>query len=566
MTSGGHAQTRGAPTPPDARTRSIWLTQLVLALGIISTGLLLLAVRPEVFARGNFSLGALAIVVITIATLAIPWTRVPQGGVLAVPFADAVMIGVMASATELRLGFLWGFPVIWVAMHFGSRALATLLLMIGAIMSLDAWMFPESGAVPRVIVVLVSLTFIGLATHLALRRTRALRRLLNRQADRLTATLQRRSRQERHTAEILDGIDTGIARFSLDGRLLTVNDAYTRLYGMDPADPTLPARAIEYTELRGMPVPLADRPFVRAARGETFTAASVWLFTPEGEWRALSITSKRVGANGDDDGGILLLVHDVTAITEAQRQREQLTAMASHELKHPLTVMIGNAELALDADELQPRTRERFESIIRAAERVLAMTENMLSVSRKGVTGRDEVDDIDLRQILIESVASFRPTAAAHRVTLDLRLDEPLPVVADSFRLRQVIDNLVSNAIKYTPGEGRVEVRGSATADIVAVTVRDTGIGISATDLPHIMTPYFRTAQAQDTASGTGLGLGISREIVAAHDGTLTIDSEAGVGTTVTVRLPRDDGYEEWDDEGRTRDAAHPADELRERA
>lgn len=564
--AGGRAQTACGPTTPDARTRSIWLTQLVLAVGVICTSLLLLAIRPEVFARANYSLGALAIVVLTLVTLAVPWARVPQLGVLAIPFADAVIIGVMASGTELRLGFLWGFPVIWVAMHFRGYMLAGLLAVIGAIMAIDAWMYPEAGNIPRLIVVLISLMFIGLTAHLALRRTRALRRLLHRQADRLTATLARRSRQERHTVEILNGIDTGIARFSLDGRLLTVNDAYTRLYGLDPDDPMLPARAVEYTELRGMPVPLRERPFVRAMRGETFTDVSVWLFTAEGEWRALSITSKRLGATDDEDGGILLLVHDVTAITEAQRQREQLTAMASHELKHPLTVMIGNAELALDTDELQPRTRERFESIIRAADRVLAMTDSMLSLSRKGVTGRDDVDDIDLRQILIESVASFRAKAAAHKVTLDLRIDEVLPVVADGFRLRQVIDNLVSNAIKYTPGEGRVAVTGSVTGDAVSVTVRDTGIGIGEADLPNIMTPYFRTAEAKDTASGTGLGLGISHEIVAAHGGTLTIESEPGVGTTVALRLPADGQAGAPDDRERVTDAASAAHPERHRA
>ena len=338
--------------------------------------------------------------------------------------------------------------------------------------------------------------------------------------------------------EILNGIDTGIARISEDGTLLAVNDAYSRLYGLDPLDPTRPAQSVEYTGLRGMPVPFSERPFSRAARGDTFTDASVWLFTVEGEWRALSVTAKRLAARGDEDSSILLLVHDVTALTYAQRERERFTAMASHELKHPLTVMIGNAELALELDELTPRTRERFESIVAASDRMLTMTESLVTTSRRGFSGRDEVDDIDLRQILLESVASFRSTAVANDISVDVQADEALPITADGFRLRQVVDNVVSNAIKYTPRDGGVRIAGAVEGETVVLTVADSGIGIGADDLPHILTPYFRTSEAKEKSGGTGLGLGISNDIVLAHGGTLEIDSEAGVGTTVTIRLP----------------------------
>ena len=265
----------------------------------------------------------------------------------------------------------------------------------------------------------------------------------------------------------------------------------------------------------------------------------MWLFTAGGEWRALSVTAKRLSARGDEESSILLLVHDVTALTYAERERERFTAMASHELKHPLTVMIGNAELALELDDLTPRTRERFQTIVGASERMLKMTESLGSTSRRGFSGRDSVDDIDLRQILLDSVTSFRPTAAAGDIEIDVHADDRLWVTADGFRLRQVVDNIVSNAIKYTPRDGRVRIVGAIEDDAVALIVSDTGIGIGADDLPRILTPYFRTAEAKKTSGGTGLGLGITNDIVRAHGGTLTIDSEAGAGTTVTVRLPR---------------------------
>ena len=538
MATGGLALPTFVVGTPDARTRSVWLTQLVLAASVVLTCVLVLLLEPALFGNWYFAGGMFALIVLTLVTLAVPWARLPPLAVLAIPFADALAIGFVASGNQLRLGYLWVFPVMWVAMHFPAIALAGMLALIGGILVIDTWLNPGGFSTLRVIVVLVSLTFLGITAHLALRRTRSLRRLLRRQAGRLSATLERRSDQERRTTEILNGVDTGIARISSDGTLITANDAYTRLYGLDPLDPMLPARSVEYTAQRGMPVPLSERPFVRAARGETFTDASVWLFTPEGEWHALSVTAKRLSAAGDEDGGILLLVHDVTVITYAQRERERLTAMASHELKHPLTVMIGNAELALELDDLAPRTRERFEAIVSASERMLEMTNSMMSTSRSGFSRRDAFDDIDLRPILLDSVASFRATATAHEVEVDVEVEEALPVSADGFRLRQVVDNIVSNAIKYTPRDGRVQIVGRLEPDGVALAVSDTGIGIEADDLPNIMTPYYRTAQAKETAGGTGLGLGITNEIVRAHGGTLTIDSEAGAGTTVWVRLP----------------------------
>lgn len=539
MALGGAGRTTFAVGAPSARTRSIWLTQLVLAASVLITAVLVMALQPELFARWNFLVGAFAVMLLTLATLGAPWPRLSSGAVLAIPFADAVAIGLMASGTELRLGFLWGFPVMWVAMHFRATALAAMLGSVGLILLVDSTMTGGNLSASRVFVVVVTLTFIGITAHLALRRTRSLRRLLRRQAGRLSATLARRSDQERRTTEILNGIDTGIARIAGGGGLLTVNDAYAKLYGLDPLDPMLPARSVEYTGRRGMPVPHAERPFVRAARGETFTDASVWLFTPAGEWRALSITAKRLAARGDEESSILLLVHDVTALTYAQRERERFTAMASHELKHPLTVLIGNAELALELDELEPRTRQRFETIVSASERMLRMTESLVTTSRRGFSNRDEVDDVDLREILHASVDSFRPTAVAHDVEIEMHADEPLPVTADGFRLRQVVDNVVSNAIKYTPRDGRVRIAGIARDGVIELTVADTGIGISREDLPNILQPYFRTAAAKEHASGTGLGLGISNDIVASHGGTLSIDSEAGLGTTVVVRLPR---------------------------
>lgn len=524
---------------PDSRTRSIWLTQLMLAMAVVIITVLVLILQPETAHRWNYGAGVVAIIAITLASLALPWARLPRNYVLAVPYLDALAIGFIAADTDLRFGYVWVLPVMWVAMHFGADALAGILALICGILIVVAGSDPSPIGALRLVIVVLSLSFIGITAHLATRQARALRTLLQRQAVRLNRTVERRSDQDRRTTEILNGVDTGVARISLSGAVLAINTAYARLYALDPLDTSAPARSVEYDGLRGMPIAPSDRPIARASRGEIFTDVRVWLFTPAGEWRVLSVTSKRLAANDSEGTTMLLLVHDVTAITHAQRERERLIAIASHELKHPLTVLISTADLALESEDLTPRMRERLETMLHASERMLDMTTSMLRTSRTAFSARDSQDEVDVRQLLWDSVDSFRPTAAAHDVELRLVADEPLVVLADGFRLRQVIDNLVSNAIKYTPANGRVRVDGRVDGEHVSLVFTDSGIGISKTDLAHITTPYFRTDAAKDTAGGTGLGLSIAKEIVTAHGGSLAIESALGSGTKIEVRLPR---------------------------
>lgn len=541
MAAGGFAHATSFATP-QSRTTSIWLTQLVLAASVVSITVLVAALQPEMFGTWTFMAGIVAVVAATLFVLAAPWEKWGPTAVLIVIFVDTVAIGLVASNSQLRLGYLWVFPVTWVAMFFPLTALAGVLGTITAILILDAAAsVTTSASVLRVFSVLLSLAFIGITAHLALRKTKALRRLLQRQALRLSETLARRSEQERRTSDILNGVDVGVARISLTGSVLMVNAAYARLYALDPLDHTLPPRSVEYSAQRGMVLSPFERPIARAARGETFSDQRVWLFTPAGEWRVLSVDSKRLAASAREDASMLLVAQDVTAITHAQRERERLTAIASHELKHPLTVLIGNADLALESDDLSPRIRERFEAMLAATERMREMTASMLKTASDTPEQRVVRTRADLGKIVGDSVDSFGPTASANDITIDVRLSGPLPAAADAFRIRQVTDNLVSNAIKYTPRSGRVRIVGDVDEDEVSLTVSDTGIGISAEDLPKIMTPYFRTESAKATASGTGLGLGISREIVASHGGSLSIDSAPGQGTSVTVRLPRSD-------------------------
>lgn len=532
------------------RTRSIWLTQLSLAGAVIVIALMAMILAPEFFGQLHFIVGTAVIVGLAAFTIGAPWDRWPKLAVLAVPFLDAVAIGVLAFGTDLRLSFLWAFPVMWAGMHFRLPVLAVMLGVITGLICLEILNNTPGATALRVFIVMSTLAFIGITAHLAMRQVRASRRLMARQASRLHATVERRSEQERRTNEILNAVDIGVARVATSGPTLSVNSTYGRLYGIDPRDPEQPARSVEYSGHRGMPIPPSDRTLTRARRGDTFHDQRVWIFTTDGEWRTLSVTAKRLRSSAHEDETILLLVHDVTAVTHAQRERERLAAIASHELRHPLTVMIGTAELALEDDSMPPKAVERFQKLLDASERMLEMTQQMLgprSAVRSEAPPADPAprEETDLQPILIDSVASYEQVGRAKDVRVSLSTTGRLRAVVDGFRMRQVFDNLVSNAVKYTEAGGEVEISAGLEGADVVVSIADTGIGIATEDIPRVLTPYFRTSVAKKTAAGTGLGLGITKEIVEAHGGSLTIDSALGEGTVITVRLPRGGTAEE---------------------
>jgi signal transduction histidine kinase len=527
---------------PSSRTRSVWLLQLVLAASIVVTVLVVQALQPTMFAMWTFDLGVGVIIALTAASLIVPWPKVPRNLVILLPFGDLLGVGLLAFGSEMRFGFFWAFPIIWIATYFSLAALIGALGAVGVIILLDSAVNPSPFTALRLIVVLLSLTFIGLTTALTARQNNAFKQLLRRQASRLQGTLQRVTGQERRVSQMLNGLDTGIARLSSDGEVLALNDTYVALYAIDREDPKRPGGSVEYATLRGDPLPDAERPFARAARGEQFEDERVWLFDTAGQWHALSASTRFLTANDEEPSSTLLIVHDVTALIEAERAREQIAAVVSHELRNPLTAIIGHADLILDDESLSPKAREQIEIIDNAGQRMQTLISEILGDSRALFDSQKPSSaPADARRILDASLASFRPAAEGRRVAVTLDAPDELWIVGDAFRLRQAFDNIISNGIKYTSGGGMLRITAEESDDRLKVVFADTGIGIAAADLPHIFDPYFRSQAAREsTTPGTGLGMGIVREIVQQHGGTLRIESEQGTGTIVTVELPYD--------------------------
>jgi len=221
--------------------------------------------------------------------------------------------------------------------------------------------------------------------------------------------------------------------------------------------------------------------------------------------------------------------------------KDTFVALVSHELRTPLTSIIGYLELAMDEVEGLPGPiGVHLIALARNADRLQVLVTDLLAVDQaERATMRLVLKSTDISSLARQSLEDLALRAKAAHVSISSDIEPGITINADSSRIRQVVDNLLSNALKYTPPTGGVALVLKRAADHVVLEVSDTGIGIHAEDLPGLFTKFFRARNAIDRAiPGIGLGLMITRTIVEAHDGTIEVHSQENVGTSMRVCLP----------------------------
>ncbi|MGM9932806.1 two-component system histidine kinase PnpS [Pradoshia sp.] len=248
---------------------------------------------------------------------------------------------------------------------------------------------------------------------------------------------------------------------------------------------------------------------------------------PKGEWK-----------------GIILVFHDITELKKLETVRKQFVANVSHELNTPVTSIKGFTETLIDGAKEDKDTLNHFLSIIlKESNRLQALIKELLELSKVEQQGFQlDLQKVDIVPVLRDTYEILEKKAAKKNIQFVLNdLNQPIVCETDPFRIQQVIINLVSNAISYTPADGKVTISASEDVDKVYIKIADTGIGIDEEELPRIFERFYRVDKDRSRESGgTGLGLAIVKHILEAQHGEITIDSKLNEGSTFTVIIPKE--------------------------
>lgn len=532
-------------------TRSqVALCQLPLTLVVAALAVATPFAWPTLLQNPLYTAGIVLHAALFASCFLVPWERLPHRPYLLIPVLDFLAIGLLrngAAPLLPGLAVLVVFPVIWLS---ASGMLARSSLVLSFVGPMGIMLPPVIGRLPNLTASDITTVFLFplmmLAVSLAIRFASMNLRLQQKElADKdleLRRLLAQSREREKLLETVLDATDVGIAAVDNSGHFLVSNlrqRNFRRVTGA--ADDAIPGQGHQliFGQDRRTLLPPDKRPISRAMAGESFADYLVW--AGEGpEQRAVSTAARPlVGEDGRLTGAVVVY-SDVTGWVEALAANQELVSNVSHEFKTPLNSIIGNLDLVLDdAAALPPQVARRLEVVERNAERLLALVSDLTASASTALNVHPK--RTDLASLVETTIGSAQAQAEQAHVELTADVPSPLWAYADPIRIGQALDNLVSNAIKYSPDGGRVSISAQAGNDWVQLCVSDTGMGMSSEDTSQVFRRFFRTEAARDAAiPGAGLGLSITKMIVERHGGTITCVSGRGEGSTFTLTLPAD--------------------------
>jgi signal transduction histidine kinase len=450
-------------------------------------------------------------------------------------FVAIVAIAGILATWGLMLAFSWSTKAgivtfaPWVALIGFDAGLV--LGVIGAAFAMTLWLVAanaDSASVSgtQVTFRLASLVVIAAGSALAGKRLRT-----SEQAHRNLASLQ---------SALIDATLDGICLTDKAGNILIGNQTMRRLVAElgIPRHGTVKERLLAISDTITEPERYRER-MIEIADATESAATDEFEFIGSG--RVFRGFTAPVPSTLGSAGGRIWTLREVTADRELDRMRDAFVATVSHELRTPLTSISGFLEMMQDEEEgLGDAGRQYLEVIRRSAARLHALVEDLLLVAQIEAK-RIELTyaPVDLVELATHSIDVARPVAEEKGVAVEVAADHPPVIQGDARRLTQVLDNLVSNAVKFTNAGGSVRVTVEGDGPNARLTVTDTGIGVPSDEQGQVFSRFFRSSTAARHAiPGTGLGLAISRALVEQHGGTIAFDSRENEGTRVTVSLP----------------------------
>ena len=367
---------------------------------------------------------------------------------------------------------------------------------------------------------------------------------LNNTAAQMDQTIRSLSGERNRSSAILRSMVEGVAVIDAHERLVFCNRAFSEILNLDSAGgeghPLI--EVVRNSELLSL--------IRRALLGEEGLRSDI--ATGIVQQRSFSVTAapvKSLEANvaagtgaAEKPSGAVVVLHDVSELRRLERVRQDFVANVSHEFKTPLTAIQGFAETLLAGALEDPKNNHRFLEIIRDhAARLARLTDDLLKLARIEA-GKLEVafQPVAIAELLEACSATTLLKSSRKQISFTVKVPPGLPaILGDPGLLHDVLQNLLDNAIQYTPEEGQIEVSATAEAREAVITVSDTGIGIPIADQERIFERFYRVDAARSReAGGTGLGLSIAKHIVEAHGGRLWVESAVGRGSKFSFSVP----------------------------
>ncbi|MFB3881847.1 MAG: ATP-binding protein [Armatimonadota bacterium] len=352
-------------------------------------------------------------------------------------------------------------------------------------------------------------------------------------ADSLQQTLGELRREQARLRGILASVAEGIIAVDAQGKVTLVNPQAASLLKVDQT-------AVSGATAQSLPLP-ADviSLFPRCLDTNRLCGAEFRLENPR---RILSMEVAPVRTDAGEGWGAVAVVRDITAERQLEQMRRQFISDASHEIKTPLTSIGGFAAAIADGTAATAEERTRSAAlIVKEVDRLTRLVNELLDLSRieSGAVALD-LAEVELPDLIGDAIEAFGGQAQEKDITLAVDLPADLPaVMADADRVYQVLVNLLSNALRFNRPAGEVQITARPVDGYVRVGVKDSGPGIPADQLPRIWERFHRADPSRARQNGgTGLGLAIVRSIVEAHGGTVSAESEVGVGSTFSFTLP----------------------------
>jgi len=355
---------------------------------------------------------------------------------------------------------------------------------------------------------------------------------LNETAARLDRTIRTLTDERNLSSAILGSMVEGVAVVNASERLLFSNPGFADILGLDvpPQSGRALVEVVRQTEL--------IEAVRKVLKGEPRVETEIVTGTLHQHYFAVTVAAVRAA----DTSGAVIVLHDITELRKLERVRRDFVANVSHEFKTPLTAIQGFAETLLAGALDDPQNRLRFlEIILEHSRRLARLTDDLLKLSKMDADRLElEIRRIGVSQFVESCIETTQRPAAEKDLRISVNLQQPLPdIAADRRRLAEVLQNLLDNAMQYTPAGGQIMVGASADGAEVTFTVSDTGIGIPQADQSRIFERFYRVDVARSReVGGTGLGLSIAKHLVEAHGGHIWVESEVGQGSQFHFTVP----------------------------